>query len=134
MAALRQARLAAGLSQAEVAKRARVSRTNYVSFETGKRTPGVSFLRRFAAAVGVETRDLVTLDPATATLRDLRTRAGKTQAAAAAELGYRSASSYANIETGLTTPSSDQIATLARFFDASLSELALVAARSTAPE
>jgi len=51
---LREARLAAGLTQAELARRASTSQPAVASYEGGKRTPGLSTLTRLLAACGRE--------------------------------------------------------------------------------
>ena len=122
-ASLRAARLAAGLTQAEVAKRAGMARTNYVNLEAGGTNPGLHILPRLAKAVGVEPRELIDLHADEVTLRDLREWAGLSQTETARALGFKSATSYARIETGRTEPSAANIKALAKTFGVTIAQL-----------
>lgn len=56
---LRDAREAAGLSQAEVAERSGVHTVSISRFESDLRTPSISTLIKLADAIGVEVADLL---------------------------------------------------------------------------
>jgi transcriptional regulator with XRE-family HTH domain len=58
-AALRQSRLAKGLSQSALAERARVSRNFVAQIERGESTPTVATIARLAAALGVTVGELL---------------------------------------------------------------------------
>jgi predicted transcriptional regulator len=57
-------RLAAGLSQAELAERARVARTTIRGLESGNRRAYVATLRRLSEALEVSPADLLTAEAA----------------------------------------------------------------------
>ena len=56
---LRALRLQKGLSQEEVAHRARIHVTYFSGVERGKRNPSLKTLYQIASALGVQTRDLL---------------------------------------------------------------------------
>lgn len=58
-ARLRELRLAAGLTQAEVARRTGIHRPNVARVETGRHTPSLDTLRRIAEAIGVAPGDVL---------------------------------------------------------------------------
>lgn len=57
---VRGARLAAGLSQAELARRAGMDHTFISRIESGRTSPDVRTLQRLAKAIGCPVADLVT--------------------------------------------------------------------------
>ena len=132
-AALKQYRKAAGLTQEEFAVRVGLARTNYVNFELGKRTPGVKLLRRLADALGIDQRDLVQLAPEKMTMLDLRQLAGVSRAEATAKLGFKSVTSYADMERGWTKPTHGQFEILADLYGVSVDELETAAATTPVP-
>ncbi|KUK63090.1 MAG: Helix-turn-helix domain protein [Desulfotomaculum sp. 46_80] len=71
---LRRIREAKGLTQFEVADRARISRTAYRNIENGSSTPKVSTLQNIAASVDVKLQDLFL---PVRTLKNVRFRASK---------------------------------------------------------
>jgi transcriptional regulator with XRE-family HTH domain len=88
------------MTQADVAERIGVARTNYVVYETGRQSPNAAHLAAIASAVGVDPRALTTTTADQVTLRDLREYAGLTHQQLAAKLGYSAARSYRDIELG----------------------------------
>jgi DNA-binding XRE family transcriptional regulator len=56
---LRALRLAAGLTQAELAKRTGIHRPNIARVEAGRHTPSLETLARLAAAIGVKTERVI---------------------------------------------------------------------------
>ena len=121
--ALRRAREAKGLTQPEAAEIVGLARENYVSFETGRRTPGAVLLGRFAKGLGVQTRDLVDTEPEEMTLLDLRQLAGRTRAEVTRELGFKSVTSYADMESGRTQPKQEQVKILAGLYGVSQDDI-----------
>lgn len=71
---LRRLREVKGLTQAQLADKAGISRLGYANIENGRAEPKVSTLRRIADALGVRLQDLVAPVP---TLRSVRFRARK---------------------------------------------------------
>lgn len=121
--ALRQARERAGLTQAEMAKRLKMARTNYIRFEAGHASPIAATLVAMAKALGVNPQDLTTTAPNEVTLRDLRNFAGLTPQQVAERLGYRAARTYRDIENGHKTLAPDLATPLARVFKVPKAEL-----------
>jgi transcriptional regulator with XRE-family HTH domain len=63
-ARLRELRLAAGLTQAELARRTGIHRPNIARVEAGRHTPSLETLARIANAIGVSTTHvLVSREP-----------------------------------------------------------------------
>ena len=84
---LRQARIAAGLTQLELATRLGVTSTTVHMWEHGDRVPRASRVAAIAAVLGIDPEELTTMDQAdTLTLGAVRQRAGYSQAAFAARL------------------------------------------------
>ena len=129
-AALKRLRHQAGLTQEELAGRVGIARTNYVNLENGRRHLGPEWLERFAIALGVDKRELLEIKKPT--LGDLRGLAHKTQQQAAAHLGYKSAKSYKNIESGAAQLTDNQIRLLAELFDTTPDDIKDAAMTTTA--
>jgi transcriptional regulator with XRE-family HTH domain len=104
-ARLRRARRAAGLTQLELGARLGVSKTTVHLWEQGGRVPRASRVAAIAAALGVDPEELMTISDRsdTATLADVRQRAGYSQAALAARLGVPP-SSLSDMERGRYRP------------------------------
>lgn len=102
---LRQARVAAGLTQLELGTRLGVSKTTVYLWEQGGRVPRASRVRTIAAALGIDPEELMTISdrPGTLTLADVRQRAGYSQAALAARLGVPP-STFSSMERGRHRP------------------------------
>jgi len=128
-AALKRLREQTGLNQEEFAELVGLARPNYVNFEKGRRRVGPTLLARFAEALGVEKRDLLRIKKMT--LRDLRDLANRTQGEAASHLGFKSATSYTNIENGNAKMTDDQVDLLAEFFEVTPDEIRDAAARKS---
>lgn len=94
---LRDARVQAGLTQAELAEQAGTDPTTIAKYETGARTPYVERLAALAAALGVTPSRLS--HPPRGTVADLRAAAGLSQHAAAARAAMVR-TTYAAIERG----------------------------------
>lgn len=86
---LRQARLAAGLSQAALARAAGTDRRQIIRYENGSERPEIKRLAALARACSVTVADLVGEEHLPPGLAGLRISAGLTMAAAAAALGTR---------------------------------------------
>lgn len=121
--ALKRARKAAGLSQAEIAELSGIARENYVNFEKGHRKPGEKLIGRFAKALGVETRDLVRTPAEKMTLLDLRQLAVVSRAQATKALGKKSVTTYADMENGRTQPTDEQVLILANLYGVTPGEI-----------
>lgn len=80
-----------------------LSRPALIAYEKGSRTPGPTILYRLAEALGVDVLELTSATLHTATLTDLRARAGFTKTGLAAELGLRP-HTYDRIERGVREP------------------------------
>lgn len=98
-ATLRRLRTSAGLSQDELADLAGVSAQTLSTWETGRSGPSARVLAAVAAALRVTAADLAPIRDSELVLRDLRSQAGLTQAAAATALGIGSTQASA-IERG----------------------------------
>ncbi|WP_017590801.1 helix-turn-helix transcriptional regulator [Nocardiopsis ganjiahuensis] len=85
--ALRDARLAAGLSQAALARAAGTDRRQVIRYENGAERPEIGRLAALARACSVTVADLVDEEHLPPGLAGLRVSAGLTMAAAAAALG-----------------------------------------------
>jgi transcriptional regulator with XRE-family HTH domain len=133
---LRQEREAAGLTQEQLGERAGVDGTAVSHYEAGRRRPDPATVTRLAAALELAVADLQAgqdrPDGDTVTLRELRERAGHTQAAMAEALGVKHAA-YSKIERGLTTRiTPSRIATLAQLLKADESQVLAALRRSAA--
>lgn len=105
---LREARLALGLNQGQVAERVGVDPGVFNSWETRGARPSVRNLARVAFALGLSVSDLYVSHPDfVGTLIDLRVHAGLTQRQLAAELGVKQ-TRLSRWETGLARPTSVQ--------------------------
>lgn len=111
------------MTQAAVADRIGVARTNYIVYETGRQAPSVATFAAIAAAVGVEPRGLTTTVADAVTLRDLREYAGLTHQDLAERLGYSAARSYRDIEHGHKGLAPDVARRLARALRTNLAEI-----------
>jgi transcriptional regulator with XRE-family HTH domain len=95
---LREARIHAGLTQAELAHRAGIHHTAIARYESGDRTPYVERLATLAAALGL-TPAALTNNRDTGNLAQLRNAAGLSQDTAARHAGLIR-TTYAAIERG----------------------------------
>jgi transcriptional regulator with XRE-family HTH domain len=99
---LRAARIAAGLTQDELAERAGTSKVQISRLERGDRRLTVDWLERIGNALGVDPHSLWSDDPpalpVTTLLRQLRQRAGLSMAAIASMTGLARASSWQRYE------------------------------------
>ncbi len=132
-AALKAAREAKGLTQVEAAKIVGLARENYVNFEKGHREPGAALLGRFAKGLGVKTRDLVSTEPEEMTLLDLRQLAGVSRAEVQKAMGFKSVTSYADMESGRSAPTPEQVKILARLYKVSASDIERAASQPARP-
>ena len=99
----------------------------------GSRTPGPTILYRLAEALGVDVLKLTSATLRTATLTDLRARAGFTKTELAAELGLRR-HTYDRIERGVREPEPELVPRLAAALGVSGRTLAGALRRSRPPE
>jgi transcriptional regulator with XRE-family HTH domain len=97
---LRQIRVNAGVTQAELATATGTDPTTIAKYEGGARTPYVERFAALAAALGVTPADL-TVTTGAGTLAELRTLAGLTQLGAATRAGLVR-TTYSAIERGET--------------------------------
>ena len=102
-AALVRLRRARGLTQDALGELVALSRPALIAYEKGQRTPGPTILHRLATALGVDVLELTSVTMRTATLRDLRARAGFTKTELADELDLRR-HTYDRIERGAREP------------------------------
>jgi transcriptional regulator with XRE-family HTH domain len=96
---LLEARVAAGLSQRELARRTGVPASTLAKWEGGFQRPYAGKLAALAAALGLPPTAFTSHDPGETTLAQLRIAAGLTQAEAAARAGLVR-SRYSAIERG----------------------------------
>ncbi len=85
--ALRRLREARGLSHDSLGAMVRVARPNLIGYEKGRERPGIEVLGDLARALGVDPLALTRVTPATATLADLRARAGLSKSSLAGRVG-----------------------------------------------
>lgn len=111
-AALRQARLAAGLSTEELAGRLGRTRTTVARWEAGSRLPQPSNVQALAAALGVSPEVLV---EAPQSLSGLRASRGLSQAQVAEAIGVTQPA-YARVESGRSGASYELVVALAELF------------------
>lgn len=74
-ARLRQVRFSRGMTQAELARQARVAVSYIWKLESGATAPGIDLLSRLAAALGSTAHDLLPVDAQPDSLATLRSRA-----------------------------------------------------------
>ncbi|HET7486481.1 MAG TPA: helix-turn-helix transcriptional regulator [Acidimicrobiales bacterium] len=110
--ALRRARRRRRLSHDALAELVDVARPNLIAYERGTTRPGIEVLAALAGALGVDPLALTTATPRTATLADLRARAGVTKTELAARLGI-ARSTWDFIERGGRTLRPDTAAAVA---------------------
>ena len=123
---LRKARLAAGYSQAELARLVGVSMVTVKAWESGRRAPKPATQRQVADALGLGFEDLEVADGAE-DLRRLRDALGWTRAEAAEHLGLEPFT-LQRVEEGLELPPDPR--KMARVYGVSRMELAAAAKRS----
>lgn len=111
---LATARLAAGLTQEQVAQALATEQTRVSEWERGAKAPRPEIVPKLAAAVGLTALDLLAPKPSMAALEDLRLAAGRTPQQVADALGI-SLRRYRGVETGSTrrSPSDDLVQELA---------------------
>lgn len=85
--ALRRIRWRRGMSHDALAAVVEVARPNLIAYEQGTKRPGVEILGALARALGVDPWALTTARARTATVADLRARAGITKTDLARRLG-----------------------------------------------
>lgn len=106
-----------------------LSRPALIAYEKGLRTPGPTILYRLASALGVDVLKLTTVTLRTATMTDLRARAGFTKTELAEELHLRR-HTYDRIERGARTPEPELVPQLARLLAVSERTVATALRRS----
>jgi len=128
-AALFRLRRARGLTQDALGELVGLSRPALIAYEKGSRTPGPTILYRLAEALGVDVLELTSATLRTATLTDLRARAGYTKTELASELGVRR-HTYDRIERRVREPEPDLVPRLAAVLGVSARTLAGALRRS----
>ncbi len=111
-AALVRIRRARGLSQDALGELVALSRPALIAYEKGQRTPGPTILYRLATALDVDVLRLTSATLRTATMTDLRARAGLSKTALAATLGMPR-HTYDRIERGVRVAEQEMVAQLA---------------------
>jgi transcriptional regulator with XRE-family HTH domain len=132
-AALVRVRRARGLTQDALGELVGLSRPALIAYEKGSRTPGPTILYRLAEALGVDVLKLTSATLRTATLTDLRARAGFTKTELAAELGMRR-HTYDRIERGVRQPEPELVPQLAAVLGVAERTVAGALRRSRPPE
>lgn len=130
-AAMRGARVRAGLTQTALAEALGTSQRQVSEWERGLQTPSPATVHRLAAALDVTVTDLLR-HSTRPTLRQLRSRAGHTQAALAALAGM-SRHTYARLERGEHPPRPGALPALAGALRVDLTEAAAAIERSREP-
>ena len=111
-AALVRLRRARGLTQDALGELVGLSRPALIAYEKGQRTPGPTILHRLAAALDVDVLKLTSATLRSATMTDLRARAGLTKTTLAEALGVRR-HTYDRIERGVRQPEPELLPQLA---------------------
>ena len=112
-AVLREARLRAGMSQAELARRAKVAQPVISAYETGRREPGLAMLAKLVEASGHRLRLELVAEPAQVrrlpdTAMGRRLRRHRTAIIDAAERrGASNVRVFGSVARGQDNPSSD---------------------------
>ena len=120
-AALRRARMDRGLSHDALARLIGRSRREIIHWEQGRHpTPGLLVV--LAEALGVDPLELLDVTEDTATLGDLRGRAGLVTVDVAERLGVHP-TTYRRLERGLAPLSEDTAATLAGLFNTTTDQI-----------
>lgn len=126
--AVREARLVAGLSRAQLAQRVGVGAATVKAWETGSRAPRAAAQVRLAQALGIGFADLEQPSPADADdLRRLRQTLGWTREQAADRLGI-DPSALKRVEAGLELPPDPK--RMAKVYGLTAAELAAVVRRT----
>lgn len=68
---VRAARIAAGMTQAQLAKKLGIADVNISAVETGVRTPKIKTLKRYADALGVDVQELIDGDAMPPRVKDI---------------------------------------------------------------
>ena len=111
-AALVRLRRARGLTHDALGELVALSRPALIAYEKGQRTPGPTILHRLATALDVDVLRLTSATLRTATMTDLRARAGLSKTALAATLGMPR-HTYDRIERGVRQPEPELVPQLA---------------------
>lgn len=111
-AALVRLRRAKGLTQDALGALVALSRPALIAYEKGQRIPGPTILHRLATALNVDVLKLTSATLRTATMTDLRARAGLSKTALAATLGMPR-HTYDRIERGVRQPEPELVPQLA---------------------
>ena len=109
-----------------------LSRPALIAYEKGSRTPGPTILYRLAKALGVDVLKLTSATLRTATLTDLRARAGFTKTELARELRLRR-HTYDRIERGVREPEPELVPRMAAALGVSGRTLASALRRAHPP-
>lgn len=114
-AALRQARINRGLSHDALGRLTGQARPNLIAWEQGRHRPTPRLLVALAQALDLDPLELLDVTEDTATLPDLRGRAGLATVDVAEHLGVHP-TTYRRLERGLAPLTADTAATLAALF------------------
>lgn len=114
--AFRRIRIEAGLSHDALSRLTKRTRPNLISWENGRFQPTPRILVILAGALQVDPFELLTVNEKTATLPDLRARAGLDRGEVAARLGVHRIT-YLRLEQGRAPLRTETIPTLAALFD-----------------
>ncbi len=127
--ALRQARVARGLSHDALARLTGRTRGHLIDWEQGRYRPSPALLVVLAEALDLDPFELLDVTEDTATLADLRGRAGLATVDVADHLGVHP-TTYRRLERGRAPLSQDTAATLAALFDTTPDRIAEAYARA----
>ncbi|WP_299577442.1 helix-turn-helix transcriptional regulator [uncultured Williamsia sp.] len=130
-AALREAREAANISQADLARLAGVGRATLYHWEAGKATPQVDVLVKVVARLGISIADIVRVPVDERFPGDLRVLRGMTQPQLGKAAGVSTAMVGA-IERGEVDPTDAVAQAIARELGVTTAELAAAHARAKA--
>ena len=127
--ALRQARVERGLSHDALARLTGRTRGHLIDWEQGRYRPSPALLVVLAEALDVDPFELLDVTEDTATLADLRGRAGLGTVEVAERLGVHP-TTYRRLERACAPLSEDTGATLAALFDTTPARIAEAYARA----
>jgi transcriptional regulator with XRE-family HTH domain len=120
--ALRALRHARGLSHDQLGEAVGMNRPTLIAYEQKRRRPGIAAVVALAGFFDVDPLELTTSTLETATLADLRTRAGLTKTAVAENLGL-GRSTWDQVERGRRTLQPYVATRLAALLDVSVSQV-----------
>ena len=128
-AALRQARINRSLSHDALGRLTGQARPNLIAWEQGRHRPTPRLLVVLADALDIDPLELLDVTEDTATLADLRGRAGQATVDVAVRLGIHP-TTYRRLERGQAPLTDETAATLAGLFNTTAERIAAAYARA----